>query len=149
MKRQIVMIQASSLALVVVLSAGWQAQTQQAQTAYAKMAPLEQYLIADRDAEIALARSAAPESISHDAEVLVLGRHSYETAVKGKSDFVCMVLRSAWFLGDDATQGVELVDASPRHGIAALWRQEDRAQKENRCRHAYQNQDPHRRIEPA
>jgi hypothetical protein len=64
------------------------------------MAPLEQYLMADRNAEIALARSAAPESISHDAEVLVLGRHGYETAVKGKNGFVCMVQRS-WTAGVD------------------------------------------------
>jgi hypothetical protein len=42
----------------------------------------------------ALARSAAPESISRDAEVLVLGRHGYETAVKGKNGFVCLVERS-------------------------------------------------------
>jgi len=64
------------------------------------MAPLEQYLIADRNAEITLARSAAPESISRDAEVLVLGRHDYETAVKGKNGFVCMVERS-WSSGID------------------------------------------------
>ena len=44
--------------------------------------PADQYLMADRNAEIALARSAAPDSISRDAEVLVLGRHGYETAVK-------------------------------------------------------------------
>ena len=42
------------------------------------MAPLEQYLIADRDAEMALARSAAPEALSQDAEIQVLGRHGYE-----------------------------------------------------------------------
>jgi hypothetical protein len=48
----------------------------------------------DREAEIALARSAAPESISRDAEILVLGRHGYETAVKGKNGFVCIVERS-------------------------------------------------------
>ncbi len=35
------------------------------------MAPIDQYMM-DRDAEIALARSAAPASISSDAEVLVL-----------------------------------------------------------------------------
>ena len=50
--------------------------------------------MADRNAEIALARSAAPESISRDAEVMVLGRHGYETAVKGKNGFVCLVERS-------------------------------------------------------
>jgi hypothetical protein len=94
------MIKANSFALVVLLSTAWQARAQQAQTAYLKMAPLEQYLMADRNAEIALARSAAPESISHDAEVLVLGRHGYETAVKGKNGFVCIVERS-WTAGID------------------------------------------------
>jgi hypothetical protein len=70
-----------------------QAQGQDAKTPYPNMAPVDQYLIADRDAEIALARSAAPESISHDAEVMVLGRHGYEIAVKGKNGFVCIVER--------------------------------------------------------
>ena len=64
------------------------------QHAYPSMAPLEQYLMADRNAEIALARSAAPPSISRDAEVMVLGSHGYETAVKGKNGFVCIVERS-------------------------------------------------------
>jgi len=59
------------------------------------MAPVEQYLMADRNAEIALARSAAPEAISRDATILVLGRHGYETAVEGKNGFVCAVER-AW-----------------------------------------------------
>ncbi|MFZ0480291.1 MAG: hypothetical protein WAL71_14200 [Terriglobales bacterium] len=86
-------IKTGSFAVLLMLSGGWQAQAQQAETAYPKMAPLEQYLIADGNAEIALARSAAPESISHDAEVLVLGRHGYETAVKGKNGFVCLVER--------------------------------------------------------
>ncbi len=63
------------------------------------MAPLEQYMMA-RDAEIALARSAAPESISKDAEVMVLGQHGYETAVKGKNGFVCIVERG-WTAGID------------------------------------------------
>jgi hypothetical protein len=58
------------------------------------MAPLDQYLMADRNAEIALAKSAAPDSVSRDAEVVVLGRHGYETAVKGKNGFVCIVERS-------------------------------------------------------
>ncbi|MGC2194576.1 MAG: hypothetical protein WA628_07865 [Terriglobales bacterium] len=101
MKRQILRtIKTRGFALVVLLSTAWQARAQQAQTAYLKMAPLEQYLMADRNAEIALARSAAPESISHDAQVLVLGQHGYETAVKGKNGFVCMVQRS-WTAGID------------------------------------------------
>jgi hypothetical protein len=41
-----------------------------------------------------LARSAAPASISGDATVVVLKRHGYETAVKGKNGFVCIVERS-------------------------------------------------------
>jgi hypothetical protein len=95
MKRKILRtIALGSFALVVVLGAAWQAHAQDTKTPYPNMAPVDQYLIADRDAEIALARSAAPESISHDAEVMVLGRHGYEIAVKGKNGFVCLVERS-------------------------------------------------------
>jgi hypothetical protein len=57
------------------------------------MAPLNQYLM-PRDTEIALARSAAPDSIARDAEMMVLSRRGYETAVQGKNGFVCMVWRS-------------------------------------------------------
>jgi hypothetical protein len=63
-------------------------------TTYPSMASIEQYLMPDRDAEIALARGAAPQSISGDAKVLVLGWQGYETAVEGKNGFVCMVERS-------------------------------------------------------
>jgi len=59
---------------------------------YSKMAPVEQYLM-EKNAEIQLARSAAPDSISRDATVLVLGRQGYETAVEGKNGFVCFVGR--------------------------------------------------------
>ncbi len=72
-------------------------------TAYPTMAPVEQYRIANREAEIALARTAAPPSISADAEVLVLGSHGYEVAVKGKNGFVCFVERS-WTAGFDDRQ---------------------------------------------
>jgi hypothetical protein len=83
-----------SFALLVVLGTAYRAMAQDATTPYPTMAPVEQYLMTDRDAEIALARSAAPESIARDAEVLVLGRHGFETAVKGKNGFVCIVGRS-------------------------------------------------------
>src|ERR1700687_4160018 len=83
----------NGLALLVVLGTAYRAMAQDAKTTYPSMAPIEQYLM-DRTAEIALARSAAPESISRDAEVLVLGRHGFETAVKGKNGFVCIVERS-------------------------------------------------------
>lgn len=64
-----------------------------ANTAYPKMAPIAQYLL-PRDAEIALARSAAPESISRNAEVLILAKDGFEEAVKGSNGFVCLVARS-------------------------------------------------------
>jgi len=63
-------------------------------TAYPSMASIEQYLMPDRNAEIALARSAAPEAISADAKILVLGWRGYETAIEGRNGFVCMVERS-------------------------------------------------------
>ena len=83
-----------NLALLVVLGMVYQGMAQDAKTRYPKMAPVDQYFMADREAEIALARTAAPESIARDAEVLVLGHHGFETAVKGKNGFVCIVGRS-------------------------------------------------------
>jgi hypothetical protein len=61
---------------------------------YSSMAPLRMYLD-DRDSEIAMARSAAPEAISAAATIMVLSEHGYVTAVEGKNGFVCMVER-AW-----------------------------------------------------
>jgi len=68
-------------------------QAQDAKTSYAKMAPIAQYLMTEQN-EVALARSAAPASISGDATIVVLKQHGYETAVKGKNGFVCIVERS-------------------------------------------------------
>lgn len=85
---------AKSIALAVILTTTWHALPKEVKTPYPAMAPVDQYMIADRTSEIALARSAAPESISADAEVLVLGRQGYETAAKGKNGFVCLVERS-------------------------------------------------------
>ena len=93
----------ASFAMAVALSAASPAQAQDAKAPYPTMAPLEQYLVPDRNAEIALARSAAPASVSSDAEVLVLGRHGYETAVKGKNGFVCLVER-AWMAPYDSPE---------------------------------------------
>jgi hypothetical protein len=70
-------------------------QAEDAKAPYPTMAPLDRYLIADRDAEIALAKSAAPAAISSDAEVLVLGKDGYYTAIEGKNGFTCLVER-AW-----------------------------------------------------
>ena len=89
-----------NLVLVAVLGAAWQiqpqnAQAQDARSPYPSMAPLDQYLMPDRNAELALARTAAPKAISAEATVMVLTRHGYETAVKGTNGFVCIVDR-AW-----------------------------------------------------
>ncbi|MGA3047740.1 MAG: hypothetical protein ABSD67_14010 [Terracidiphilus sp.] len=88
-----------SLMFIILLGAAWPAQTQDVKASYPSMAPVEQYLM-DRNAEIALARSAAPPSIAMDADVMVLERHGYVTAVKGKNGFVCMVERG-WTAGID------------------------------------------------
>jgi hypothetical protein len=95
-----------SFALLVVLGMafigmGNRAMAQDATTPYPKMAPIDQYLMTDQGAEIALARSAAPESISRDAEVLVLGPRGFEAAVKGKNGFMCIVERS-WTAASDS-----------------------------------------------
>lgn len=89
-------------ALICAFGTERQARGQSSKTLYPKMAPVEQYLM-DRDAEIALARSAAPEPISHDATALVLGRRGYETVVEGKNGFVCIVER-AWMSPFDSRE---------------------------------------------
>lgn len=89
-----------NLGLLVGLGITYPAMAQDA-TTYTKMSTVEQYLMADREAEITLARTAAPDSISRDAEVLVLGPHGFETAVKGKNGFVCIVGRG-WTSAADA-----------------------------------------------
>lgn len=81
----------SALALLVALIAR-PLPAQDAKNPYPRMAPVAEYLMG-RDAEIALARSGAPASISRDATVLVLGRHGYETAIQGTNGFVCFVER--------------------------------------------------------
>ncbi len=66
-----------------------QARAQGEKAAYPAMAPLDEYLIADQNSEIALARSAAPPSIADGAEVMVLGRKGFTTAVRGTNGFLC------------------------------------------------------------
>src|ERR1700749_4226092 len=90
-EKQLLRFLALALAVQGVLPGAMSAA--RAQNPYPAMAPLAQYLIPDQNAEIALARSAAPKSISDAAEVLVLTRSGYTTAVKGSNGFVCMVQR--------------------------------------------------------
>ena len=87
-------VAASICALLVLCAGPGQTQTQDDQDKYPTMAPFDQYMM-ERDAEIALARTAVPEDIARNATVWVLGRHGYETAVEGKNGFVCVVER-AW-----------------------------------------------------
>ena len=90
-----VQIIALAFALQIVLPVACRpAVAQTGKAAYPAMAPLDQYLISDEKSEIGLARSAAPGSISDGAEVMVLGREGYRTAVKGTNGFLCMVERS-------------------------------------------------------
>lgn len=67
---------------------------------YPRMAPLAQYLMG-RNAEIALARSAAPPAISKNARVLYLTPHGYVTAVNGSNGFTCLVERNWMSAFDD------------------------------------------------
>ena len=98
--RQFVVFASLALSLVFGFWQPWRMQAQDTkQNPYPAMAPLDQYLM-DRNAEIALARSAASDSLSREATVMVLGPHGYETAVKGKNGFVCIVERS-WMLPFD------------------------------------------------
>ncbi|MEO6865735.1 MAG: hypothetical protein ABI229_09785 [Gemmatimonadaceae bacterium] len=100
-KKKLGAIAIRSFALIAVLGTVHRAMAQDAAKTYPKMAPIDQYLMSDQSAEIALARSAAPESIARDAEILVLGRHGFETAVNGKNGFVCIVGRG-WTATTDA-----------------------------------------------
>src|SRR6516164_6699680 len=101
--KKLTAIAVKRLMLIVMLGTAWHAIAQDAKAPYPSMAPVDQYLMEDRNSEIALARSAAPESISRDAEIMVLGRHGYETAIQGKNGFVCIVERS-WTSPIDAPE---------------------------------------------
>jgi hypothetical protein len=94
------MIGLSVLLSAALLNAVLPAIGQKADTPYPHMAPLDQYLVANSNAEVSLARTAAPKAISDNAEVMVLDREGYRTAIKGTNGFVCMVERS-WTAGLD------------------------------------------------
>lgn len=83
-----------SVLRAVIPGAACLAEAQAEKASYPAMASVDQYLMPDEDSEIALARSAAPPSISGAAEVMVLGRKAYTTAVKGRNGFLCLVERS-------------------------------------------------------
>ena len=71
-----------------------------ADTSPTTMAPIAKYLMPSAAAEIALARTAAPASVSANAEILVLTANGYIVADKGSNNWVCLVGRS-WSAGLD------------------------------------------------
>src|SRR5579871_1496231 len=100
MRKNLVKLLALAFALQVVLSA---AVAQSGKNLYPAMAPLDQYLMSDEKSEIALARSAAPASISDAAEVMVLQRGGYKIAATGTNGFLCLVERS-WGQGTEEAE---------------------------------------------
>jgi hypothetical protein len=83
-----------ALALAVIATTALIVRAPASLGAYPQMAFIDQYLMKDKEAEISMARSTAPETISRDATVLVFGKSGYETAVEGKNGFTCLVERS-------------------------------------------------------
>lgn len=83
---------------VTLVSGIASAQAADVKTAYPSMAALDEYLINDVKSEVALARTAAPASISDGAEVMVLGKTGYVIAAQGGNGFVCLVERG-WGAG--------------------------------------------------
>jgi hypothetical protein len=98
--RKLTIAAASVVLALATLSSAYGVAAPDAKVQYSNMAPLNLYL-ENRDTEIAMARSAAPEAISRDATIMVLGEHGYVTAVEGKNGFVCMVER-AWMSPEDS-----------------------------------------------
>ncbi|MGA8741754.1 MAG: hypothetical protein WB561_11275 [Terracidiphilus sp.] len=102
-KTNVAIIALALLIPIFVPGATSPARAQAEKAAYPTMAPVDQYLMPDPNAEIALARSGAPASISDGAEVMVLGRAGFTTSAKGTNGFLCIVERS-WGAATDAPE---------------------------------------------
>jgi hypothetical protein len=76
-------------AAVILISIAAMPSSAQGQTQYP---PLSEYLM-PQDAEIALARSAAPANVSDRATIKVFTESGFEVAIEGDNGFVCMVMR--------------------------------------------------------
>src|SRR5215831_19173923 len=79
------------------------------------MPPLSQYLM-NPQAEIALARTAAPLSISNHATMMILTAHGYTVAVKGRNGFTCLVERA---LGRPMVWSVKIQDPTCYNAAAS------------------------------
>lgn len=66
-----------------------------------KVPDVTPYLDADREAEVALARTAAPSNVSEKATILVLTPKGYIEAARGTNGFTCVVMRSFAAAPDD------------------------------------------------
>jgi hypothetical protein len=73
-----------------------------------KYPPLSEYMMA-RDAEIALAKSAAPEYVSDHATIEVFTSSGFHTVHEGDNGFVCMVMRG--FTGAPTYTPVQVRDS--------------------------------------
>lgn len=102
MRRNNIRITVFTFCVLVTLPGPISPRVQVEQTPYPNMAPFDQYSIPVENAEIALARSAAPASVSNSADVMVLRRDGYATAVNGSNGFVCIVERSWAKPSDDS-----------------------------------------------
>lgn len=78
---------------MAIIAAG-SAAAASAGSGHSALGPIQPYLMASQQQEVALARSAAPPSVSMHAAVMVLTARGYVTAVKGSNGFVCIVTRS-------------------------------------------------------
>jgi hypothetical protein len=87
-------IAAATVALMATLAV-----TASADSQGRKYAPYGEYEM-PRAAEIALARSAAPERISSKATILALTPQGFQAASKGDNGFTCLVMRS-WSAAPD------------------------------------------------
>jgi hypothetical protein len=86
-------IGSGSVVLAALFAAASPTHAQDSKSPYPTMAPIEQYRM-ERNAEIAMARTAAPQTISRDATIMVLGKKNLEVAVHGNNGFVCVVGRA-------------------------------------------------------
>src|SRR5207247_11216134 len=81
-----------TITLLLLISAILNASAARAQ---AKYPPISEYLM-PQGAEIVLARSAAPASISDHATIKVLTKYGFQVAQQGDNGSVCMVMRGIW-----------------------------------------------------
>src|SRR5215469_2022026 len=58
-----------------------------------RYSPLSEYMM-EPEAEVALARSAAPDNVSAHATIKVFTADGYKVAAQGDNGFVCIVMRS-------------------------------------------------------